>query len=718
MTITEKAHLSVLEAAALLREKSPESMLVERNLLLRDAWERVRELPQALQLGRGLCYILQHASLPTKPHDLLLGRFDDHVPTEKELEELAPFLAAKPHRSPIVSHNGGHITPELSDAVTLGLPALLARATQRLQAAKQNGEREEAIHFLTGMCLVWEGILAYVGRYADAAEAAGLTDAAAIARRLCEGAPQHVADALQLLLFLYNIYLIYAGTRVACLNLGRLDEMLLPLYQSDLSLGIGEEEIGAYIDDFSAKLSLHLGRGEHQMAKLDPDHAHTGWLRNHVYDSPAYITLGGTRNGTAEPNPLSLLFAKHIHPSLKNPVYVCRYHENAPTELWDILCRRISENASLLLYNDGSVIPAFLRAGIERDYAVNYSVHPCNWADIPTSAGVLAHAGEPLPILIERALQAPEGIDSMDALYARIEREFLAICRPVLEIYRKKRRDGERAPDGVLSLDDCLLRGPLEAARGVRHGGAKYPYLYLYLRAIGTAADMLAAIDTLVFRERVCTLPQLCAAAKKDFAGEELLLARCRKAPKYGQDDDRADAHATALMTRLLDAFERECFNAEGERDVYAMCITVNDSNHLYDGQKTGATVDGRRAGAPFSENLSGTVGTSKGVTPLLRSAAKLPFDRIHSGVLNVKLDRASGKGEAGAAYIRSLIEGYFADGGMQLQFSITDASELRAAQKDPDAHRDLLVRVTGYSAVFVDVCKAGQEELIRREEL
>ena len=101
-----------------------------------------------------------------------------------------------------------------------------------------------------------------------------------------------------------------------------------------------------------------------------------------------------------------------------------------------------------------------------------------------------------------------------------------------------------------------------------------------------------------------------------------------------------------------------------------------------------------------------------------MNSVSKLPFKRIHSGALNVRLSKGILKGVKGEKTIKALIKSYFKQGGMQLQFSITDTEELRKAQAKPDEYRDLMVRITGYSAIFVDMSKGAQEEFIRREEL
>jgi len=720
MTNQQKAQRSLDEAIFLLRNKSPESTLVERYFLLYEAWDMVKDLPQPLQLGKGLYFVLSHASHPVKEYDLLLGRFDDHVPSAVEQQNLERLWQTDPNSCPIVSRNSGHLTPDWEMLIRLGLTGCRTQAETRLRKAETEGEGEKSCLFLRGMILIYESILLYIRQYGEAAEQAGLSDCAEVCRNLSESAPVTFREALQLILFVYLVYLIYAGRSVACLTTGRLDDILLPYYEHDLREGLlTEADAGALIDDFSAKMSLHLGRGEHQMAYLNPDYVQTGWLRNPVYESPGYIVIGGYSNThDHRTNPLTFLFAEHIHPELKNPVYVVRRTAEDTDRLWDILCEKIRNNASLLLYNDETMIPAYTHIGAEKQDAVNYSIHPCNWADMGGGSAIVGHCGIPLPMLIQNVLDSGVPFGSMEDLYSAIHDAYREMIRPVFKGYRSHYRTGNILSDGQLSLDDCFMPGPMEAAGNLYCGGAKYPALYMLLRSIGTAADMLSAADTLVFRDKYCTLPQLAEAARTDFENDPQLLRACRKAPKYGTDNDLADGHARRLMNDLLDIIDEEAIGPGGKRDIHTLNVTINDSNHLRDGAAMPATIDGRRKGKPLSENLSPTVGCAPDITSLLNSAAKLPFSRIHSGALNLRLGKYLLTEEQGPARLKALIQTYFTQGGMQLQISIADTKELRAAQEFPEDHRDLLVRITGYSAIFVDMAKGAQEEFIRREEL
>jgi len=138
---------------------------------------------------------------------------------------------------------------------------------------------------------------------------------------------------------------------------------------------------------------------------------------------------------------------------------------------------------------------------------------------------------------------------------------------------------------------------------------------------------------------------------------------------------------------------------------------------HITTGRDLGATPDGRPAGVPVSENLSPSEGSTESVTALLNSVAKLPFDRISSGAFNVRMPKNLVSGDAGLARLKVLLDTYFANGGMQFQLSVADTSELKDAQLHPEKYPDLMVRITGYSAVFIDMCKKAQDEIIRREE-
>ena len=720
MTMKERAELQKREAMDLLLHKSPQSTLTERWFLLDEACERFQSEPQPLMLGKGLRYILERASLPVRPCDILLGRYVDRVPTPEEDAEIAAIWKRRiSTKNPITHPNTGHLTLDWEELVTLGLVGYLEKNEQKLATCA-----EEDRIFLTGMHEVYAAILHYIERYAEAAEAAGLSDSAAVCREICAHAPNTFREAMQLILSVFTVYMIYAGWHVACLTLGRMDNYLLPYYLADLKSGrLTEEEAGAIIDDFNCKANLHLGRGEHQMGNAAETGNNTGWKRNHTYDSPTYIVIGG-ESEVCPPagNPLTKLFAAHITVGFKNPVYIYRWSRNQAPEVWETVCQRVRDNASILLYNDTTMIPAMEHAGVSHTDAVNYTVHPCNWPDIAGGYAVTDKIGEPMPeMLMEafgRELPNLRNAASIDAFYECYAEWYREKFRRHAEAFRAAYRSGEIPKRGVLSLNDCFTHGPLDQARALTDGGAKYLAVYTFLRNVATAADIMAAIDTLVYRNRVCTVEELFAAADRNFEGCPALYAHCRKAPKFGTENPIADAHAVRLTETMLDIIDAESVNANGERDLLSLNVMITDMDHIRNGAAMGATPDGRLSGTPLSENLSPSVGYNESATALLNSVSALPFDRIHSGVLNLRLRRETVRGDAGLLRLQALMDTYFERGGIQLQVSIADTQVLREAQRCPDCYRDLMVRVTGYSTLFTDMSENGQEEIIRRDEM
>jgi formate C-acetyltransferase len=403
---------------------------------------------------------------------------------------------------------------------------------------------------------------------------------------------------------------------------------------------------------------------------------------------------------------------------------VYRRTKDRDGKVWRILCGKVLQNASVLIYNDETVIPAFISAGIDPRDAVGYTVHGCNWPDIPAKYCVTDFAGGSLARMVMEELTDKDGdpkreFSDMDELFDAVACGFRASVKQRFENYRARfRRGAVFKPPERISCTDCFTEGVLENGKTMDNGAVKYPVVYTLLRHIATAADILSSIEKNVFIEKNFTFSGLAEAMKADFSGFEKILKQCLTAPKYGTDDDAADQNAVRLMTLLQDVLEEESLNERGEKDVISFGVTITDMGHIRNGADLSASPDGRRKGAPLSENLSPTAGCAESVTALLNSVSKLPFDRICSGALNLRLSKKLFAGEAGLDLFIVLADTYFERGGMQLQVSVADTAELRDAQLHPENYKDLMVRITGYSAAFVDMCPNAQNEIIRRDEL
>ena len=723
MTLTEKAAKMNAEILDMLRNKPVESTLVERWKLIDEASKRYAHLPQPLRLGYGLTYILGNCSLPVKEYDILLGRFDDHVPTPEEEEFVFDFHRRGGQK---ICVEAGHITLDWAKIFAVGLDGYLTQAKEAYSRCLAGGEHGSMLLFYQGYILMVEALINYIKRYAQAAREAGLYDAAEAAESVAGPAPTTFYGAMMLVMLLQTVYYIYAGDMNPTLTLGRLDDLLVDLYEADIAAGrLDRESAAAIIDDFNAKTNLILGRGEHQMS--GGSERDTGWWRNNSYDDPTYVVIGGySARHPGRVNPLTELFAERINPRYENPVYVFRHTPaGARNErAWEHIVRHARDNASIIIYNDDTVIPALVRAGIAPEDAIEYTMHGCNWVDVPAKYWINGIAGGSVAVFLAHTLYdmldnehpKPRDFSSIDEIYEAVGNRFRESVRGAFNHLRNFVRSPEQVPE-YISMTQLFTEGVLERGYTAPYA-VKYPSCYTLVRHIGTAADIMAAIEDIVFVKKTATMRKLLSAALSDWQHAPDLLAQALAAPKYGTDSDAADKHAVRLMELFTDIAAEEALEPDGSRLFYSLPVTIADMWHVGEGAALPATPDGRRAGAPVSENLSPTPGYARSVTALLRSVAKLPLDRICSGALNLRLSTGSVRGDEGAERLKILADTYFELGGMQLQLSVTDTEVLRDAQEHPEKYPDLMVRITGYSALFVDMCRAAQNEIIRRDEL
>jgi formate C-acetyltransferase len=360
-----------------------------------------------------------------------------------------------------------------------------------------------------------------------------------------------------------------------------------------------------------------------------------------------------------------------------------------------------------------------VHAGIAPDDAITFTMHGCNWPDVPGIEHSVTTRFLVLPRLLLDALAVADGeLEGIDALYDRLRTVVRAEVEGLASWLREDRATWEDRAPGILRVDDCFFDGPIACARSWQVGGVRYSPGVCAISGIASAADSLAALQSCVFRSRQVSLEVFRRALVDDWRGHEALRRRCLNVPKFGQDDERADRHAVRALNLVLDEIDRASRVGSEDEVIVFRCLET-DMRHIHLGRETGATPDGRRAGEPISENTSPSPGACvNGLTAMLRSVAKLPLTRIHSGALNVRMRPHWFADEEGLTRLADVLRAYFDLGGLQVQLSFADVETLRDAQRHPERHRDLMVRITGYSAAFVDMTRAAQDEIIRREEM
>jgi formate C-acetyltransferase len=304
-------------------------------------------------------------------------------------------------------------------------------------------------------------------------------------------------------------------------------------------------------------------------------------------------------------------------------------------------------------------------------------------------------------------------LGDFESMFAAFERQLSTAVEVKLEgngIIERIYATSMPAPFLSVLVDDCISNG-----RDYNAGGGRYNNRYVQMVGIGTITDSLSAIQTLAFDDRSLSLEALLTILDQDFEDHEALRQRLvNRTPRWGNDDDRADALMTRVFNAAVGLVDGRPSVTGGRYRVQMLPTTC----HVYFGAVTGATPDGRKAGTPLSEGISPVQGSDRlGPTAVLRSAAKMDHRLTGGTLLNMKLTPALIEGAEGIEDISRLVRGYFRLGGHHLQFNVVKAEILRAAKADPEEWRDLIVRVAGYSDYFCDLSVELQDEIIDRTE-
>lgn len=610
----------------------------------------------------------------------------------------------------------GHLILDYDAVMAKGLGGLLAEV--RGLTAKAADER--ARQFYRAVALVLEAASRYVGRYAALAQsqAAGTEDPlrkeelaqiAAICERITTEPPRTFREAIQLARFVHLLGKLDDGALGH--GLGRIDQYLYPFYLGDLRAGrITPEE--------AQELIIIL------------------WIKlNRQAEESTAVVIGGTsRDGADATNDLSYMFLKATAMvRLKQPNLSVRIHRNSPEQF----VRKVAETMSLGIgnpgiFNDDVLVPAFEAYGVPTDEARGYGIEGCVQTFLCGRQVPWTHGHVNLAKCLELALNDgrcrltgrqlgphtgdPLTFTEFDDLWCALGRQVQACVDGLLsakDYYDAVIPKVRSSPLISALTQDCLTRG-----RDVYEGGARYYFTGVYGVGLGSTADSMAAIEKLVFEEKRVQMAQLLAALDTDFAGQEsfrqILLQR---APKYGNDDEYVDG----LAIQIIDCFTRAVKSHRQRSDSSAckgyLALVGSVSAHVGLGKMTAAMPDGRRAGEPLSDGGSPSQGRDTcGPVANLRSVSKPDFTQVAGGAaINLKFFPSAIQGERGTANLAGAIRAYFGCGGEQLQINAVNRQTLEDAVAHPEDHRDLVVRVAGFTAYFVTLEPKMQAEIIAR---
>ncbi|WP_273397575.1 glycyl radical protein [Thermophilibacter mediterraneus] len=597
--------------------------------------------------------------------------------------------------------------------------------------------------FYKAVLVVIAAVRRFALRYAALARetAASEADPARVAELLqiaetCERVPYEPArsfrEAVQSVWFIQLILQIESNGH--SLSYGRFDQYMFPYYEADVASGaITEDEALELLTCLWIKtLSINKVRSQ----------AHTFSSAG----SPMYqnVTIGGqTPDKHDAVNALSFLVLRSVAQTrLTQPNLTVRYHANLNKEFYDECIEVVKLGFGMPAFNnDEVIIPSFINWGVAEEDAYNYSAIGCVETAVPGKWGYrctgMSYVNFPRMLLVAMN----DGVDvtsgkrfakgygnfrdmkSYDELMDAWDKTVREVTRASVIVENAIDKASERdVPDILCSAltDDCIGRG-----KTIKEGGAVYDFISGLQVGIANMADSLAAIKKLVFDEGRITPAELADALESDFAGEEGERIRqmlVNDAPKYGNDDDSVDQLVVDAYDSYIDEIAKYPNTRHGRGPVGGIRYagTSSISANVGQGMGTMATPDGRHAHDPLAEGCSPAHNAdTHGPTAVFKSVSKLPTEKITGGVLlNQKVTPATLASERNKQKLEMLISTFFDRlHGYHVQYNVVDRATLIDAQEHPERHKDLIVRVAGYSAFFNVLSRATQDDIIARTE-
>ena len=504
---------------------------------------------------------------------------------------------------------------------------------------------------------------------------------------------------------------------------GRLDQHLYPFYKMGLEDGtLTPEKAKELLECLWVKFNNHPAP-----PKVGVTAAESG-----TYNDFAAVDLGGlTVDGSHGVNELTYLILDVIDEMrLIQPSSNVQLSKKSPDRVLERACEIVRQGwGQPSIFNADLVVEELVRQGKSIEDARTGGTSGCVETGCFGKEAYILTGYFNLPKVLEVTLNNgldprtgkrigpqtgdPVAFESFEKLFDAFRRQlkhFVDIKVRGNNIIERLYAEHMPAPFLSTLIDDCVKRG-----KDYNDGGARYNSSYIMGVGIGTLADSLAAIKYHVYEKKELSLAALLQALKDDFRdNEKLRLTLWNKTPKYGNDDDYADN----LLRASFDAFYDEINGRRNTRGGLYRVNYLSTTCHVYFGAVTGATPDGRRAGEPVSEGVSPVQGADHhGPTAVIKSVSKMDQVRTGGTLLNQKFTPMLLEGDDGIRNLANLVRAYFKLDGHHMQFNVVTAETLREAQANPEKHRDLIVRVAGYSDYFCDLNKALQDEIIARTE-
>lgn len=642
----------------------------------------------------------------------------------------------------LIDLSAGHLIAGYPKILNKGYKAIRDEAVEWIRSHRGNlmGDDINKYMFYESARISAESAMIFVKRYAEAvaAKASECKDPARKAEllfmadgleNLSENPARNFWEACQGTI-MYQL-LITLETLIPSPSFGRFDQYTWPFLKKDLEEGkITLDQAQEIVDAFFLKANCFYGASPAKIVTI------TG-----VGNTYQHTTLGGVDPDTGEDatNPVTYMVLETVgRLKLHDPTISLRFNKNSPDKLWECAVATSKLVGGLPLYqNDEVIIPTIMaERGFDLHDARDYGIIGCqeivaSGRDFPAGNGIFPpHATVMWGTIFNMAIN--NGINPLNGRQASVTTDYLynmtsieqvrdaveKIGRYIQKLYVTMNNYAEyigyyhlTQPMLSISMEGCMEKGMDCTA-----GGCKYNGYGGTATGLATLADSLSTIKYMCFDKKLCTTRELYDAWMADWEGYETLRQQIlSEVPHYGN----ADPYADEELKWCVDLYYRICSECYSVRSKKYSAGLYGASDHIAQGWTTFATPDGRRTGEPLADAISPSQSRDvNGPTAVFISSGCFDHHHFAGGIaLNLRIHPSVLSRPDGVKKLVDMTKTYFERGGMEVQYNVVDTATLRAAQQTPDEYRDLVVRIAGYSAYFVELGRDLQNDIIARHE-
>jgi len=645
-----------------------------------------------------------------------------------KLEALAPNIAVH------IGTTEGHLSAGYEKLLKLGYKGIIDKANiLQLKINKEDPDYLEKFNFYEAVKIYYQGAIDFANRFSKLAFEMAVVEQnpsrkeelriiGEMMKKFCFECPESFYEAIQYIWFTQNIAnIIYQRSVLA---LGRLDQTLWPYYQNDLKRGRLTRKFALeLIEELNLKLTWNV-------TLLPTDFT---MVANAFGQNTQTITISGVnKEGKDITNELSYLFLE-AYKNLKvfTTDLSVRINKNTPKEFFTEALRVFRQTSGLAFYNADVIIPALIKSGYlledARDYVIIGCVEPTGQGNAFSATGRMFMN---LPGVLELTLnngysnltKGFDGLKTGEPNSFRTFNEFfdafkeqlsynIQLCVKLAEIGDQEAMKFFQHPFTSAFIEKCLENG-----RDYVCGGAKYNFSSITGYGFATLVDSLFILKKVIFEKKQMSLIEFIGILNSNFESNDQLRQKLmNKYDKWGNDKEEIDKFAVELWNLFTQEVAKYKPLRGGRYSAGAYSMGI----HVMEGFFTRASADGRKAMEPISNSLSPVNKVEKnGLTSILNSVAKLNYDYATNGVaVNVRIHPQNLDTEEGIEKLFFLLKGYFEKGGMQIQPNVVSTETLKDAQLHPENYSDLIVKVGGYNATFVDLGTPIQNDIIDRLE-